>query len=370
MAAPPQTLPPLKLFMTADAVGGVFTYALDLAKGLATHGVTTTLALLGPSPTPAQRERAADIPGLRLVETHLPLDWLAEDRRAADQAASEIAALAEFYHADIVHLNTPSLACDHYHCPVVVALHSCLASWWAAVKQGPMPPDFRWRTELMAYGLRCADARVCPSAALAGEAGRIYGRLPSVVHNGRSMPPELRAEKHAPYVLSTGRLWDEGKGLATLAAAASVIDLPVVVAGPVHGPNGSRAATDHIVTLGTLEEAEMRRRLAEGPVFVSTALYEPFGLGVLEAAQAGCGLVLSDIPSFRELWSGAALFAAPRDPMAFAVAVNQLAGDCELCRRLGMAARERAGRYTVEAMASKMMEIYAGLAAGRKGAAA
>ena len=42
------------------------------------------------------------------------------------------------------------------------------------------------------------------------------------------------------------------------------------------------------------------------------ARYEPFGLAVLEAAQAGMRLVLSDIPSFRELWDGAATFVASR----------------------------------------------------------
>lgn len=371
LAAPPTPIRPLNLFMTADAVGGVFTYALDLARGLTRHGVTTTLAMLGPSPTPGQRARAAGIPGLRLVETHLPLDWLAEDRRAADQAASEVAALAAFYRADIVHLNTPALACDAYACPVLVVLHSCLASWWSAVKQGPMPPDFRWRTELMAHGLRCADASVCPSAALAAEVGRLYGRTPRVVHNGRWMPPEPPAAPGlAPYVFSTGRFWDEGKGLSTLAAAAPLIDLPVRVAGPVSGPKGGAASTDALTTLGMLDEADMRARLAEAPIFVSTALYEPFGLGVLEAAQAGCALVLSDLASFRELWSGAAQFVPPREPAAFAAAINTLAGDAPLRTRLGAAARERAGRYTVEAMAARMRGIYAGLVAGRKGAAA
>ena len=44
--------PPTRLLMTADAVGGVWTYALDLAAGLAPFGVETTLAVLGPAPAP------------------------------------------------------------------------------------------------------------------------------------------------------------------------------------------------------------------------------------------------------------------------------------------------------------------------------
>ncbi|MDT8266320.1 glycosyltransferase, partial [Roseomonas sp. DSM 102946] len=65
--------------MTADAVGGVWTYALDLAEGLAARGWRTTLAVLGPAPGMSQRLQARQVPGLDLHLTSLPLDWLAED---------------------------------------------------------------------------------------------------------------------------------------------------------------------------------------------------------------------------------------------------------------------------------------------------
>ena len=41
---------PRCVLMTADAVGGVWTYALDLARGLSAQGVQVSLALLGPEP--------------------------------------------------------------------------------------------------------------------------------------------------------------------------------------------------------------------------------------------------------------------------------------------------------------------------------
>src|SRR5207248_306231 len=84
----------------------------------------------------------------------------------------------------------------------------------------------------------------------------------------------------------------------------------------------------------------------------------PFGLGVLEAAQAGCALVLSDIPTFRELWEGAALFAPPEDPAAFADAFDKLLADPEEAEWLGRLARVRAARYSVEAMVSGTLELY------------
>jgi hypothetical protein len=53
---------PLHLFMTTDAVGGVWQYALDLARGLETHDVRTTLAVPGPRAQGDQLAQAARVP--------------------------------------------------------------------------------------------------------------------------------------------------------------------------------------------------------------------------------------------------------------------------------------------------------------------
>lgn len=364
----------IELFMTADAVGGVYQYALDLAGGLAAHDVRTTLALLGPPASEAQREMATNVPGLRLIQTGLPLDWLTDDLRSADDAAAAVAELASWHGAHIVHLNAPALACATYDMPVVAVLHSCLASWWDAVKQGELPEDFRWRTALTAHGVRCADAVVCPSAAFAASARKLYGRKPRVVHNGRTPPPRAGRPDHpAKLAFTAGRLWDEGKNVGVLDEAVPMMDVPLVAAGPLEGPNGANIVLSNTRTLGVIGERELRARLEGRPIFVSAALYEPFGLAVLEAAQAGCPLVLSDIPTFRELWDGAAQFVAPDDARGFAGMVNRLVRDPLLRAAAGTAARTRSERYSTEAMASRMVEIYRslrGAAAHRSGAAA
>src|SRR5690606_7562193 len=105
------------------------------------------------------------------------------------------------------------------------------------------------------------------------------------------------------------------------------------------------------------------------PVFVSAATFEPFGLAVLEAAAAGCALVLSDIPTFRELWDGAAQFADPRDPAAFAAAIEALIEDPERRTALGEAAAARAARFTPAATATAMAGIYGELLLRREAAA-
>jgi glycosyltransferase involved in cell wall biosynthesis len=113
--------------------------------------------------------------------------------------------------------------------------------------------------------------------------------------------------------------------------------------------------------LGELSEQDLAAELAVRPIFASAALYEPFGLAALEAAQAGCALVLSDIPTFRELWDGVALFAGPNDSSGFEWAIGYLLDNPDERRRLGEAARERARRYTPSAMADAMLAHHAAL---------
>jgi glycosyltransferase involved in cell wall biosynthesis len=68
--------------------------------------------------------------------------------------------------------------------------------------------------------------------------------------------------------------------------------------------------------------------------------------------------VLSDIPTYRELWDGAALFFAPGDAAGLAAAANRLIAEPDLRARLGAAARARAARYTLEAQVDAMDAIY------------
>jgi glycosyltransferase involved in cell wall biosynthesis len=353
---------PHHILMTADAVGGVWTYALDLAAGLTAHGTRTTLVLLGPGLDASRRAQAESVPDLVLVESGLPLDWLAGSAEAVIETGRAVADLAVRHRVDSVHLNSPALAAaPGFDLPVVGACHSCLATWWDAVKGGAQPVDFAWHTALLARGYAACAELVAPSNAFSLATRRRYGllRAPRVVHNGR--PAGAVAEVAERIVLTAGRLWDEGKDLATLDRAAALLDMPVFAAGPVEGPNGAAVRLPSLSLLGTLNEAGVAGWLARGPVFVSTARYEPFGLAVLEAAQAGCALVLSDIPTFRELWDGAARFVKPGDAEGFAGAIAEVSQNREQRSSLGVAARRRGEGLTASAMVGGIAAIHAGL---------
>jgi glycosyltransferase involved in cell wall biosynthesis len=347
----------VKVLLTADAVGGVWQYATDLARALQEHGVEVLIALLGPSPSVSQRDAVRD---LTLIETGLPLDWLAGSPEEVRAAGRKLAALAEARRLDLVQLNAPALAAGAaFDVPVVAVSHSCLLTWWKAVMDGPLPDDFAWRVALHAEGLQAADLIVTPSAEFAEATRRAYrlSASPHVVHNGRA-PFALPETSPQDYAFTAGRLWDKGKNLATLDRAAAALAIPLYAAGPETGPNGETVAFEHALPLGTLVEAELARWLAARPIFVSAAFYEPFGLAVLEAAAAGCPLVLADIPTFRELWDGAAIFVDPLDHAGFAAAISSLVGD-ELSRAdWGRKAADRAVNHSVDAMAAGMVAVY------------
>jgi glycosyltransferase involved in cell wall biosynthesis len=299
----------------------------------------------------------------------LPLDWTAASPAEVEAAGERIAALAAELRPDIVHLNSPALAsAGRFRAPVVGICHSCVATWWEAASSGPLPPDLAWRRDLLARGYRAVDALAAPSAAFAQATARMYGlrHAPLVIYNGRRSTSPSKARTAAkPFAFTAGRLWDKGKNLAALDRAAARIAIPVLAAGPQHGPNHDSIALAAVTALGRLSESQIQDHLADKPILVSVALYEPFGLAVLEAAQKGCALVLSDIPTFRELWDDAAIFVPAYDDVSIAAAIETLANDAPLRARLGDAAQERSGRYTVEAMAAGVMDLYGSLLQGR-----
>lgn len=364
------TARPVRLLMTADAVGGVWQYAADLSAGLAAHGFETLLAVLGPAPNDEQRAHVTALTGVRLLETNLPLDWLS-DAGGAEAAGAIFAALARREGADLVHLNSPALAASRdFTIPAIGAVHGCPSTWWEAARPGlPLDPAFAWHRNMMASGLRACDRVISPTVSYAETVRRHY-RLPvppTVVHNGRAFasPP---AKAMSDFAFTAGRLWDDVKNAAVLDAAAERLPFPFHAAGSLIAPHGEAKRLQHINALGQIDAVALADCLAARPVFVSAATFEPFGLAVLEAATSGCALVLSDIATFRELWDGAAVFVDPDDAAGFARAIECCVQDVPQRLRLGEAARERARRYSVERMVTAMAAQYAQLVATRAAA--
>ena len=75
-----------RILMTTDAVGGVWTYALELARALAPHDLAVTLATMGPPPSADQVDAARAIPELRLETSAFRLEWMSDAWADVDAA--------------------------------------------------------------------------------------------------------------------------------------------------------------------------------------------------------------------------------------------------------------------------------------------
>jgi glycosyltransferase involved in cell wall biosynthesis len=348
----------MTILMTADAVGGVWTYALDLSRGVGIRGVRVVLAVMGGPLSDDQRRAAESVPGLSLAAKPYKLEWMDEPWADVEAAGGWLLNLAREVSADVVHLNGFAHGALPFHRPVLVAAHSCVLSWFEAVRSTAPPPEWRPYEVAVKRGLGGASVIVTPSRAMAVALIRHYGPQPPVVpiYNGRDPSAAAPAAK-GDFVFAAGRVWDEAKNLAQLAAVAPAIRWPIFVAG-----DGSQQLAG-INALGRLSPATLGHWYGHASIFVLPARYEPFGLAAVEAGLAGCALVLGDIPSLREVWDDAALFVHPDDTKGLAAALSALIEQQTLRQRMARLARARATRYSAAAMAGAYLAVYQRLAA-------
>lgn len=353
----------MRVLMTADTVGGVWTYAVDLARSLAPHGVEVVLATMGATPSVAQLEQVAQLDNVDLRPSNYKLEWMDEPWADVARAGDWLLELESETRPDVVHLNGYAHAALPFAAPRVCVAHSCVLSWWRAVKGEDAPESWhRYFTQVSA-GLQVAEAVVAPTRALLAEMGQIYGPLPRsrVIHNGRDAST-YRAATKEPIVLSAGRLWDEAKNVQTLAAAAGRLPWPVYVAGDDRHPDGTRRPCGDVTCLGPLDAHALAGWFGRASIYALPARYEPFGLSVLEAALSGCALVLGDIATLREVWRDAAVYVPPDDAGALAAAITSLANDDAARDALARRATQRASNYTPARMADEYLALYRSLA--------
>ena len=332
------------MLLTADAVGGVWTYALELIEGLAERGIEVDLAVMGPAPTPEQRARLPELAGYH--EAPYALEWTGDPWEDVERAAQWLLQLADVRRPDLVHVNGYAHAAVDFGVPVLVVGHSCVLSWHQAVYRRPAPRRWDRYRAAVAEGLGAADVVVAPTRAMLSALEHLYeldGET-LVIPNGISAAGRGPLPKR-PYVLGSGRVWDEAKNLGALERVGPQLHWPVIVAGE----GGS---------LGRVEYPTLRRLLGEAAVFAAPAKYEPFGLAALEAGLAGCALVLGDLMSLREVWGRAALYVDPFGDDALAAALARVIEDAALRKHYAAAARERALEYSRERMAAAYSAVY------------
>lgn len=346
-----------RILMTTDTVGGVWSHATALATALASVGAEVHLVTLGPRPRADQRAML-EATKINLIETDLALEWQDPEAADLDRARELLHQFERTIRPDIIHLNSYREATFSWHAPVVLVAHSCVNSWGNACHDTAFLAESRWQrySQLVAAGLAKASAWVAPTCAFGETIASLYTppRPGVLIWNGFTPAFQAIMPKQ-PLILAAGRMWDKAKNLAALEAVADSVPWRIHVAGS--GAEQGRLDRG-IHLLGELPQAELWQRMLGAAIFTSPALYEPFGLSVLEAAAAGCALVLADIPTFRELWQDAAIFVALGDDNALRRALSWLAADADACTALQRAARRRARRYALGRMATRYAELY------------
>lgn len=225
--------------------------------------------------------------------------------------------------ADVVHLSYPApLNRRRVRCPAVVTIHDLYPH---DVPENWGYPKVIFNRMILRQCVGAADALACVSdatlqrvqhrfrEAIAGKAYRIYNSVePARVRSCRGPLPTLQ---HAPFLLCVAQ-HRRNKNISLAVSAFQRLlrqgalppeTLLVVVGMP--GPE--TAALQHsaeevgvcnnVLFLSGISEAELQWCYRNCDVLVAPSLIEGFGLPVAEGLLAGCRVVCSDIPAFREL---------------------------------------------------------------------
>jgi len=358
----------MHILVTADTLGGVWTYARELVTGLVHRGVQVTLVSFGDIPSGAQVRWLDALPKVDFRPTAFKLEWM-QDSEADMEASSEyLRQVIDEVQPDLLHLNQfyygALLSGD---VPRVVVAHSDVVSWWSAVHQHAPAESawLRWYRESVGRGLACATAVIAPSRWMLEQVECYYGKPQhsSVIYNGRTpalFNPHVSKEDT---IITVGRLWDSGKNAGLL--LRDEMPAPVSIVGADRHPelHGRAFAMAEIRSNIHLEpqqdEKQMAQLFSRAGIYAATSRYEPFGLAPVEAALSRCAIVASDIAPFRELWGGAAVFFRNDDAADLRRTLDSLVQDSGLRQHYANRAYNHArARFSAARMIDKYLELY------------
>jgi glycosyltransferase involved in cell wall biosynthesis len=345
----------MKILMTADNIGGVWTYATDMARGLKPLGVEVILAITG---NPLTADQKKQLIGIRYYHEVFKQEWMDDPWDDIDEAGKWLMEIYHAHHPDMIHLNSYSFGTLSWQTPVMTTLHSCVLTWWEAVKKEKVPTSWDTYYRRIGKGIKAADMIIAPTHSLMKAAEAYYGPFNNkkVIYNGRSRNNFFTATKEK-IIFAMGRLSDEAKNIQLIIEAAPHIHYPIYIAGDDTYWKG-RSLPDNVYFQGILSPAEVASQLARTAIYLLPARYEPFGYSFLEAAFSSCALVGGDIPSLHEIWGNAMLYADPDDALHLARMINRVMETPGCVEKWGHKAGHRADFFNLDSMLDKYLSIY------------
>jgi glycosyltransferase involved in cell wall biosynthesis len=354
----------MRILMTTDTVGGVWSFTKELATGFLNNGSAVSLVSLGRKPSEsqsawAQQQSVKWGTDFRYHSLDTPLEWMTENGRAFSDAEAVLVRIAKEFDAELL-LSSQycfgALLCD---IPRVVVAHSDVLSWAESCRPNGLETS-EWLKNyrnLVQDGLDNADSVVAPTRWMLDALAKNF-RLPpdqQVIANGRTLPDVNFEAPPTMQAVTAGRLWDEAKNPKVLENVDSPI--PLLIAGEAEYESASLAMDGpDIRLLGSLEESDLLDVFRRSAIYICTSRYEPFGLAPLEAALCGCAVLANDLPSLREVWGDAALYFT--GPESLSSWLWRLSDHPWLLKEAREIAASRARELTAERMTERYLDLF------------
>ncbi len=359
----------MRLLITTDTVGGVWTYTKELTEGLLLRGHDVLLISMGRRPsvdqkTWANQTRARWMRRFSYLPTEHALEWMQGNAACYSAAEPTLMVQIKKWRPDVLHLNQFCYGALPTDLPKVVIAHSDVISWSEACR-GQRPLDsawFRHYAKVVSQGLTQAHAVVAPTRWMLTALSGNYDVPPhrAVIMNGREIGPTNKGQPRKLQAITIGRVWDEGKNIRVLEDIFS--PMPLLVGGELSLEAEPPFTSSRLQLLGQLSEADALALFAASSLYIATSRYEPFGLAPVEAALSGCAVIAHDIASLREVWGESAFYF--QSAVDLTQLLHALHADAALLARAASKACARArALFSRDAMVASYLALYEQLGA-------
>ena len=174
-----------------------------------------------------------------------------------------------------------------------------------------------------------------------------------------------------PLLLNAGR-FEHQKNFETFVRAIHLVSLERPVRALCCGEGSLRGTVERLIDeLGLSAQVglvgyspNLWGLMKRADLLVSTSLFEGSPNVVLEAMACGCPLVVSDIPTHREILNEAtSAFVDPHSPRHIAGTILAVLNDPDGAARRAELARQQVQRYSVSAVAGQYAQVYGEISA-------
>jgi hypothetical protein len=152
---------------------------------------------MGTWPSREQREQMAKCENVILYKSDFKLEWMQDPWDDVEKSRKWINSIYHTIQPDLIHFNNYANIDDDWTCPVVTVFHSCVTTWWQAVKGTALPSSWDAYSRIVKNALNKSDVVVSPTKAIIEKAQDLYKiTAPTrVIYNGKEMEFEEEIKK-------------------------------------------------------------------------------------------------------------------------------------------------------------------------------